>query len=112
MRARYWWDPVSKKLVDHPPQEQQARLQILTDSPAYDGLRTTDGIDISSRKKRAEYMRLHGLADQTDYSSETMQRNREATWTELDRTRKRDLVEAMKAVEAGYRPRLRKGTDE
>ena len=108
MRRRYWYDPILKKLVDHPPEPPPSRLQILTDSPAYDGLRAMDGTDISSRRKRADYMRANELTDASDYSQETLQKNRDATWNELDKTRKRDLVEAYKAVEAGYRPNLKR----
>jgi len=33
----------------------------------YEGLRTTDGVDISSRSKHREYMRRHGLTTADDY---------------------------------------------
>jgi hypothetical protein len=33
----------------------------------YDGLRTTEGIDISSRKKRREYMKANNVTDPSDY---------------------------------------------
>ena len=35
----------------------------------YDGLHTVDGQDISSRKKRREYMKHNGLTDPTDYAN-------------------------------------------
>lgn len=35
----------------------------------YDGLRTTDGVDISSRKKRREYMKSTGTTDPSDFAS-------------------------------------------
>lgn len=35
----------------------------------YDGLRTTDGVDISSRSKHREYMKRHNLTTADDYTS-------------------------------------------
>lgn len=43
-----------------------------------DGLRATDGTDISSRAKRDEYMRLNGLAHAEDYSREAWPKAQEA----------------------------------
>jgi hypothetical protein len=37
---------------------------------AYDGMRTTDGVDISSRTKHREYMKRHGLTTFDDYKGE------------------------------------------
>jgi hypothetical protein len=34
----------------------------------FDGLRTDDGVDISSRKKRREFMKANGLTDPADFN--------------------------------------------
>jgi hypothetical protein len=36
----------------------------------YDGLTTTDGVDISSRTKHREFMKRHGLATYDDFKGE------------------------------------------
>jgi hypothetical protein len=36
----------------------------------YDGLRATDGADISTRAKHREYMKQHGLTTMDDYKNE------------------------------------------
>ena len=51
------------------PQRPDVRLAGLWGDRHYDGLRTTDGVDISSRKKHREYMKLTGLTTADDYSS-------------------------------------------
>jgi hypothetical protein len=35
---------------------------------AYDNLQATDGTDISSRTKRREYMKRHGITDYSDFA--------------------------------------------
>jgi hypothetical protein len=103
MRTRYWWDPVTKQLLTHPPEERKARLEILTDAPAYDGLRTVDGVDISSRRKRADYMKANGLADFSDYSPETLEKNKLERWNSLEskpeiEARKRAICDAIERL--------------
>jgi hypothetical protein len=46
--------------------EPEARLQISMDTH-YDGLRTTEGIDIGSRRKHQQYMKDNGLTLADDY---------------------------------------------
>lgn len=41
---------------------------VLAGDRHYDGLRATDGADISSRSKHREYMKRHGLAMASDYT--------------------------------------------
>jgi len=36
----------------------------------YDGLQTTDGVDISTRTKHREYMKTHGLTTMDDFKNE------------------------------------------
>lgn len=44
------------------------RIELMLDSH-YDGLRATDGTDISSRRRHREYMRLNGLTTADDFKS-------------------------------------------
>lgn len=44
--------------------------KLASEEEIYGGARTAEGIDISSRKKRREHMKLHGLTDPGDYSGE------------------------------------------
>lgn len=72
MRRRYRWNPETRAM-----EEVGAEW---TDAPRstgdlgkfeYDGLRATDGTDISSRTKRRDYMRAHGVADPRDFTETT-----------------------------------------
>jgi hypothetical protein len=71
-RGRWVQDPSSGELV---PAEQyvaphtQERTPVLTDL-YMDGIAATDGTDISSRRKRNEYMRRNRLADADDFKGE------------------------------------------
>ncbi len=69
MRRTYRYDKNSGKLVEvtrDGPVEYRTRH--ISDAH-YDGLRATDGTDISTRKKHREYMKRHGLTTADDYSS-------------------------------------------
>ena len=44
---------------------------------SYDGMHTTDGVDISSRSKQRAYMKRHGLATYDDFKGEFERRQRE-----------------------------------
>jgi hypothetical protein len=46
------------------------RAPVVTEELIYGGIRATDGTDISSRKKRREYMRRNGYADADDFRGE------------------------------------------
>jgi hypothetical protein len=66
-RRRFWFNPKTKAVeelsVDFEP---TPRLEIISDS-YLDGARSTEGIDISSRKKHREYMHVNGYALASDY---------------------------------------------
>jgi hypothetical protein len=49
------------------PTETDVHTQISTDRH-YENIAATDGTDIGSRRKRAEYMKRHNLADASDFS--------------------------------------------
>lgn len=44
------------------------RQPLRVDISYMDGLATTDGVDISSKRKRREYMRSAGVTDMSDFS--------------------------------------------
>lgn len=47
--------------------QEQKTVPVVTDR-YMEGVRATDGVDIGSRQKRREYMRVTGLADADDFS--------------------------------------------
>lgn len=64
---------------------------------SYDGLRATDGTDISSRSKQREYMRLNGLATVDDFK-ETWAKAKEAReryYTQGGSFNRRDIERAI-----------------
>lgn len=76
----------------------------------YDGLRATDGTDISTRTKHREYMKRKGLTTADDFT-ETWKRaakERRELLAGRDPTRKADLVEAVHKVETGYKPNVQR----
>lgn len=75
MKRRYIQDPQTLELVeisdDYTPDVRgEARNRgVLWNDREYEGLRATDGTDISSRTKQREYMKRHGLTTADDFSS-------------------------------------------
>ena len=69
-RRRFVQDPVTHKLVEV-TDDYQASLRAdagaLWGDRSYDGMRATDGTDISSRTKHREYMKAKGLATVDDF---------------------------------------------
>jgi len=71
-RRRFIWDRELDTLVEVTPDYEQpgrddARNHLTSDA-IYDGLRTTDGHDISTRTKHREYMRQNGLTTADDFT--------------------------------------------
>ena len=78
MKRRYVYDERLKQLVEITEDWQSTpRTQLMTGS-CYDDARTVDGADISSRRKRSEYMRRNSLADADDFKGE---------WSKAERAR-------------------------
>lgn len=46
----------------------ERRAQTVTEEIVHGGTRATDGTDISTRKKRREYLKATGLADSSDFT--------------------------------------------
>ncbi|MCS6944183.1 MAG: hypothetical protein RMK97_02000 [Sutterellaceae bacterium] len=74
----------------------QSQDGLLWNDRAYDGLRATDGTDISSRSKHREYMRVHGLTTIDDFKNEwerAAKRRAEYYTTGGDHRARREAVE-------------------
>ena len=88
-RKRYIWDDEVKDLVEITPGYEPSRkgkdaanhLGSLWGDRHYDGLRATDGADISTRKKHRDYMRKMGLTTADDYKSDWAKAQRRASTT-------------------------------
>jgi hypothetical protein len=77
MRRKYRYDPESGEMVevtaDYAPPGKKGSLNHLGGlwgDRHYDGLRATDGTDISTRKKHREYMKRNGLATADDFKGQ------------------------------------------
>jgi hypothetical protein len=74
-RRRYVQDPVTFELIEvtddyqAPVRESARNNGALWNDRHYDGVRATDGTDISTRKKHRDYMRATGLTTADDFSS-------------------------------------------
>ena len=69
-RRRFIWSPEDDCLVEVTPDYEQAPREardFLTSDAIYDGLKATDGTDISTRTKHREYMRRNGLTTMDDF---------------------------------------------
>lgn len=71
-RTVFIYDEKTKKMVEIAKGDLTPRYgswgKLTSEEEIYGGARTTEGIDISSRKKRREYMKLNGLTDPGDYN--------------------------------------------
>jgi hypothetical protein len=68
----------------------------------YEGLRATDGADISSRSKHREYMRRHGLTTVDDFNGDywrNCEAKRNAAMAGVDPNRKYDIARALAKLE-------------
>jgi len=83
--AKYRWDPKLQKLVPYSADEQYTSRQLARADIYMSGLRSTDGVDISSKRKRKEYMKAANVTDSSDFTPEFYDRVRRA---EMDRDNK------------------------
>lgn len=79
------------------PADPVRALDALTSDAIYDGCRTLDGVDVSTRSKHRAYMREHGLTTADDYRGEWAQAAQErAKVTEgIDPARRTDIERAI-----------------
>ncbi len=108
---RYRYDKELGEVVEVRGDEPRGpgRVELMLDSK-YEGLRATDGTDVSSRRKWQAYARQHNLAHVEDFDKgywPKKAKERDAMtrgdWGQKERTQA--VVEAMRRVEAGYKPR-------
>jgi hypothetical protein len=76
--------------------DAERRAPTLTEELVHGKTKTTDGVDISSRKKRREYMQATGVADSGDFSSGWYERKNKDIRTDQDRQRKADIIDSFK----------------
>jgi hypothetical protein len=79
--------------VPENPLEMQRHNRVIGDSH-YDGLRATDGTDISTRAKHRAYMKAHGLTTMDDFNQSFDQAlKRKAEYVTKGGTVKREHIE-------------------
>ena len=81
MTRRRWRQMADGSLVevdlDSRGTSRQTTDGVLWGDRGYDGLATTDGVDISSRSKHKAYMKQHGLTTYDDFKGEFERRTAE-----------------------------------
>lgn len=110
MRRRYIQDPDTGELhevtADYQPTPRNTD-HVLWNDRNYDGLRATDGADISSRSKHREYMRVNNLAMADDFQGKwNSDAKRRAEYFKEGRhgaTRREDVARAIAQLESGRR---------
>lgn len=100
--TRRKWVQIDGQLVEVDPATYRPKTRVddsaLWGDRHYDGVRATDGADISSRTKHREYMKRMGLTTVDDYSEtwRKAERQREDFLTRgVDGTRREDVARAM-----------------
>jgi hypothetical protein len=100
-RRRFIYDPELQRLVEVTLDYQSAPAntdRALWGDRHYDGMRATDGADISTRSKHREYMRRNGLTTIDDFAGDTWgraQAERNAVAEGHDPNRRADIVRAI-----------------
>jgi hypothetical protein len=102
VRRRYRFDEKEMRMVEIPlDRSPSPRLEISTDSH-YEGLRSTDGADISTRRRHQEYMKVNNYALADDFKGVWEKAERERTAMRLgdfDRqARREDIARAFEQV--------------
>jgi putative FmdB family regulatory protein len=75
-------------------------LDLLTSDAIYEGLKATDGTDISTRAKHREYMRKNNLTTVDDFTQTWARaaREHEARMAGEDKSRVHDVVDAVRKL--------------
>lgn len=102
-RRRYIQDPDTLELIEVTQDYRQTPMNhdaALWNDRGYDGMRATDGTDISSRSKHREYMKRNGLTTVDDYNGswDRAKKERENYFTRGGSFRKQDIERAMYEV--------------
>lgn len=106
-RKRYIWDEELRDLVEITPNYRPGKKDALNHMGGlwgdrhYDGLRATDGADISSRKKHREYMKRHGLTTADDFKDTwaRAKKEREHYYQHGGTVRKQDIRDAIERLQ-------------
>jgi hypothetical protein len=108
MRRRYRYDPESGEMVEitpgyQPPSRKTALNHMggLWGDRHYDGLRATDGADISTRKRHREYMKRNGLTTADDFKQTwaDAKEKREHYMQHGGSIRRQDIAEAISKLQ-------------
>ena len=105
-RRRYRWNDETQALEEvSPDYDPHDPVSGPVTDLYMDGVRSTDGVDIGSRKKRQAYMKANGLADTSDYTQtwEKAAKQREAIRRGEDSTRREAIARAMQQHTTGRR---------
>lgn len=105
-RRRYVYDEKLGRLVEltaEPPQRANAQdhLGSLWGDRHYDGMRASDGADISSRKKHREYMKRHGVTTADDFKDTwaRARQQRDEYYTRGGTVRRQDIVASIEKLQ-------------
>lgn len=108
-RTRYRFDEASQSMVEVSSVymgEGYSAGGRVSEGEIYDGARTLDGVDISSRKKRREYMKATNTTDPSDYKRhwvDTKEKIEAYRAGARDKDRREALGRAAYEVEKGSR---------
>lgn len=100
-RGRFVYRDGQMVRVDADWTDAERRALTTTEGIEYSNAVTTDGVDISSRKKRRDYMAATGVTDASDFGPGYAERRKKDAEKANDRQRKSDLVESYKQLK-GY----------
>jgi hypothetical protein len=103
-RRRYIQDPKTFELIEVTADHQapmRADSGALWGDRSYDGMRATDGTDISSRTKHREYMKANNLTTVDDFKGTwaKAQEQRERLYTQGGSFSKRDIERAISQLQ-------------
>lgn len=106
-RRRYVFDEQLGRMVEltaEPRQRANAQDHLggLWGDRHYDGMRATDGSDISSRKKHREYMKRHGVTTADDFKDTwaRARENRDDYYTRGGSVRRQDIVSTIERLQS------------
>jgi hypothetical protein len=109
---RYWWNPETQALEPYAERQAAQARDLVFNDAHYDGLKTTDGVDISTRKKHREYMKATGLATADDFketwAKKQVEMEQRRAGTFHDPARSRELRETIGRTMYELRERKRR----
>lgn len=102
-RRRYIQDPTTLEMIEvtpdyvATPRESAKNRGALWNDRHYDGVRATDGTDISTRKKHRDYMRANNLTTVDDFKDSwaKTQQTRAEFYTQGGSIKRSDIERAM-----------------